>query len=320
MTILVTGGAGYIGRHIVRALTARGDQVVVVDLPETAGTVTVPFLGVDLTDAGVAAEIARFAREQHVDAILHLAARKRADESVARPDWYRQQNVGGLETVLAAAREAGISRFVFSSTAAVYASSDSPVAEDDELAPANPYGATKLEGERLVEQFAGDTGARAISLRYFNVAGAADPSLAEHEAHNLIPLVVDRLVAGESPVIYGDDYDTADGTCARDFIHVSDVTDAHLVALDALADAPAHRVFNVGTGEGATVRQVVERLIGITGSEITPRIEPRRPGDPAIVVADVTRIRRELGWSARFDLDGILRSAVAGSGLSGTSG
>lgn len=320
MTILVTGGAGYIGRHIVRALTARGEQVAVVDLPGTGSTVEVPFLGVDLTDAAAASEVAAFARARGAEAVVHLAARKRADESVERPDWYHLQNVGGLETVLAAAREAGISGFVFSSTAAVYASSDAPVAEYDELAPANPYGETKLEGERLVEEFATTTGARAISLRYFNVAGAADPSLAEHEAHNLIPLVVDRLVAGQAPVVYGDDYDTVDGTCVRDFIHVSDVTDAHLVALDALAVGPAHRVFNVGTGEGATVRQVVDRLIRITGSEVAPRVEPRRAGDPAIVVADVARIRRELGWSARFDLDGILASAVAGSGLSGTSG
>lgn len=319
MTILVTGGAGYIGRHIVRALTARGEQVVVVDLPEGAERVGVPFLGVDLTDAGAADEVARFAEAHGVDAVLHLAARKRADESVERPEWYQLQNVGGLESVLAAANRAGVTRFVFSSTAAVYASSDAPVAEDDELAPANPYGATKLEGERLVERFATETGARAISLRYFNVAGASDPALAEHDAHNLIPLVVASLDAGEAPIVYGDDYDTVDGTCARDFIHVADVTDAHLVALDALAEGPAHRVFNVGTGEGATVRQVVDRLIALTGAKVTPRIEPRRAGDPAIVVADVSRIRRELGWSARYDLDGILRSAVAGGGLTETT-
>ena len=311
MTILVTGGAGYIGRHLVQALAAAGESVAVVDLPETAGRVEVPFLGVDLTDAGAADAVADFARTQGVDAVVHLAARKRADESVERPEWYHRQNVGGLETVLAASRAAGVTRFVFSSTAAVYASSDHPVTEDAELAPANPYGATKLEGERLVERFASETGARAVSLRYFNVAGAASAELAEREAHNLIPIVVEALASGTPPVVYGGDYPTADGSCVRDFIHVADVADAHLVALRALGSGASHRVFNVGTGRGATVLEVVENLIRLIGSAVDPVVAPRRAGDPAVVVADVARIRRELGWQARHDLDAILHSAVA---------
>jgi UDP-glucose 4-epimerase len=309
VTILVTGGAGYIGRHVIRALTARGDAVAVVDLPELADRVETPFLGLDLAAPDAAAAVAAFAESQGADAIVHLAARKRVDESVARPEWYRAQNVGGLTNVLAAARGYGIERVVFSSTAAVYASSDRPVTEDDRLAPANPYGETKLEGERLVADFADATGARAISLRYFNVAGADDASLAEHEAHNLIPLVVRQLAAGVPPVIYGDDYPTVDGTCVRDYIHVADLAEAHLAALDALRSGSGHRVYNVGTGEGASVREVVESLTNIAGSSIAPRVEPRRVGDPAIVVADPSRIGTELGWAARRSLADILRSA-----------
>ncbi len=309
MTILVTGGAGYIGRHVIRALAARGDEVAVVDLPGYDARVDWPFLGIDLAEAEAEREVAAFAHEHEVNAIVHLAARKRVDESVERPDWYHAQNVGGLASVLRAARAVAVDRVVFSSTAAVYASSDRPVSENDRVAPANPYGETKLEGERLVAEFADAAGARAISLRYFNVAGAADPSLAEHEAHNLIPLVVGRLAAGEPPIIYGDDYPTSDGTCVRDYIHVADLADAHLAALDALGDGPAHRVYNVGTGEGATVREVIDRLARISGVDTVPQVEPRRPGDPAIVVADPSRIDSDLGWRAQRTLDDILASA-----------
>jgi UDP-glucose 4-epimerase len=314
VTILVTGGAGYIGRHVIRALAARGDEVAVVDLPELRDRAEAPFLGVDLAEPDAAEAVAAFADARSARAIVHLAARKRVDESVARPEWYRAQNVGGLTNVLSAARGVGIERVVFSSTAAVYASSDRPVTEDGRLAPANPYGETKLEGERLVADFADVTAARAISLRYFNVAGADDPSLAEHDAHNLIPLVVRKLVAGEPPVIYGDDYPTVDGTCVRDYIHVADLAEAHLAALDALASGSGHRVYNVGTGEGATVRDVIDHLTRISGSDVAPRVEPRRPGDPAIVVADPSRIHAELGWRAQRTLDDILASAWSARG------
>jgi UDP-glucose 4-epimerase len=309
VTILVTGGAGYIGRHVIRALAARGDAVAVVDLPQLADRIDAPFLGLDLAEPDAAEAVAAFADAQSVRAIVHLAARKRVDESVARPAWYRAQNVGGLTNVLTAARNVGIDRVVFSSTAAVYASSDHPVREDDRLAPANPYGETKLEGESLVAEFARAAGAHAISLRYFNVAGADDPSLAEHEAHNLIPLVVRKLVAGEPPVIYGDDYPTSDGTCVRDYIHVADLAEAHLAALDALGGGPAHRIYNVGTGEGATVREVIDDLTRISGVDVVPSVEPRRSGDPAIVVANPSRIHAELGWRAQRTLDDILASA-----------
>jgi UDP-glucose 4-epimerase len=309
VAILVTGGAGYIGRHVVGSLLERGDAVVVADLPSARHRTAVPFLGVDLAAPETTGAVASFLQHHDVTAIVHLAARKRVDESFERPEWYREQNIGGLESVLTAARTARVSQLVFSSTAAVYASSDWPVREDDRLAPANPYGETKLEGESLVAEFARAAGAHAICLRYFNVAGADDPSLAEHEAHNLIPLVVRKLVAGEPPVIYGDDYPTSDGTCVRDYIHVADLAEAHLAALDALGGGPAHRIYNVGTGEGATVREVVDHLTRISGVDVVPSVEPRRSGDPAIVVANPSRIHAELGWRAQRTLDDILASA-----------
>ncbi len=312
MSTLVTGGAGYIGRHVVRALLARGERVAVVDLP--GGSVRddrVAFLGLDLADTGAVEPLTEFLRRNGVASVIHLAARKRVDESVARPAWYFQQNVGGLVTVLLAAEAAGVRRIVFSSTAAVYASSPRAVTEDDLLEPSNPYGHSKLAGEKLVDAHAEATGGAAISLRYFNVAGSEEPALAEAEPHNLIPLVVRAIRDGRPPVIYGDDYDTIDGTCVRDYVHVSDIAAAHLAALDALDSASGHRVYNVGTGDGASVREVVGRLLELAGSGIVPRVEPRREGDPAIVVADATRLRTDLGWSPAHDLGDILRSAWA---------
>jgi UDP-glucose 4-epimerase len=307
--VIVTGGAGYIGAHVVRALAARGDEPVVVDDLSSGRrdrVRDVPFVHLDLVaphaDRALADELSG------ADAVVHLAARKQVGESVERPAWYRAQNVGGVETVIAAVREAGIPRLVFSSTAAVYASDPVPVGEGAATVPSNPYGETKLTGERLIADAAGETGLRAASLRFFNVAGAATPELVDDVAQNLIPIVLRRLDAGEAPRIYGDDYATPDGTCLRDYVHVEDVADAHLAVLDALE--PGHRVYNVGTGRGASVREVIDGLVRLTGSAIEPEVVARRPGDPPSVVADVARIARELGWTARHDLAGILRSAV----------
>jgi UDP-glucose 4-epimerase len=213
--------------------------------------------------------------------------------------------------VVEASQAAGVGGIVFSSTAAVYGPADEPVTEDDPTAPVNPYGETKLVGEWLLRDHASASGLRAVSLRYFNVAGASSPELGDTADSNIVPMVYSRLEAGERPRIFGDDYLTPDGTCVRDYVHVADVADAHLVALDALADAGAdpYRVFNIGTGTGSSVRELVDRMIAIAGVEVEPLVEPRRAGDPAIVVADASRIRDELGWVARHDLDEMLSSA-----------
>jgi UDP-glucose 4-epimerase len=314
VTVLVTGGAGYIGAHTVDALRDRGDRVVVVD-DLSAGLrsriTDVPLELIDLTAADAVVRLAAVMRDHGIRAIIHLAARKQVAESVARPNWYYAQNVGGLVAVLAAAREAGVERVVFSSTAAVYGESGAPVTELSPTAPANPYGETKLAGEWLLRDETIAQGMRGISLRYFNVAGAARPELADTAESNIVPMVFGRIARGLGPQIFGDDYDTVDGTCVRDYVHVADVARAHLDALDALDDPAAtpYRVYNLGTGRGSSVREMVETMTEIAGSTILPVIEPRRAGDPAVVVADASRIRAELGWTPRHDLREILTSA-----------
>jgi UDP-glucose 4-epimerase len=314
VTVLVTGGAGYIGGHVVSALRARGDHVVVVDdlsagRPERVGDV--PLERIDLAAAGARDELADAMRRHQVTAVIHLAARKKVEESVQRPVWYFDENLGGLVSVLHAAEATGVSGVVFSSTAAVYGPAEEPVAEDGVTAPVNPYGETKLVGEWMLRDLAAASSVRGIALRYFNVAGAATPELGDTADSNIVPMVYSRLEAGQRPLIFGDDYDTPDGTCVRDYVHVADVADAHLSALDALADETAapYRVYNIGTGTGSSVRELVTRMIEISGSDLDPEIAPRRAGDPAVVVADAGRIRRELGWEARYGLDEMLRSA-----------
>ena len=313
MRVLVTGGTGYIGAHVVRLLRERGDHVVVVDdvvtgLVERIGDV--PLLRLDLsTDA--APDLVRAALTEHdIDAVIHFAGRKQVGESVDRAAWYYRQNVGGLANVLSAMQAADVTRIVFSSSAAVYAPSPQPIREEDPCRPANPYGETKLAGEWLTAAAARSFGARAISLRYFNVAGAGWPELGDRAALNLIPMVLQHLERGERPRIFGGDYDTPDGTCIRDYVHVLDVAEAHLASLDALSSADAgHRVFNVGTGTGSTVLDTISRVLALAGSDLLPEIRERRPGDAPIVIASADRIADELGWVARFGLDEILRSS-----------
>lgn len=315
MRILVTGGAGYIGAHVVAALGERGDEVVVIDDlsagdPErVAGCELVRLpLGGDAAIDGVAEVLAR----RGIDAVMHFAARKSVAESVQRPAWYASENIGSTANLLQAMERSGVQRLVFSSSAAVYGATEGPaISELDPTEPVNPYGETKLYGERLVAAAAKAQGLAAVSLRYFNVGGAMSPLLADRGADNLIPMVFDRVRRGVPPRIFGDDYDTADGTCVRDFVHVADLADAHVAALDHLAtsSAPEHSVFNVGTGRGSSVREVVAAVEATVGRPLRPVVEPRRVGDPAWVVASPERIAAELGWRATRTLEEIVESA-----------
>jgi UDP-glucose 4-epimerase len=317
LNVLVTGGAGYIGSHVVRLLFDRGDYVVVADdlVNGFARRVEgVPLLRIDLAGRDATRQLGEFMAEHQVTAVMHFAARKRVAESVARPIWYYRENLHSLENVLAALSKNKVKKFLFSSSAAVYGTTVGPaIDEDDRLEPINPYGQTKLAGEWLSEAWAAAEDATAVSLRYFNVAGAGWPELADVQALNLVPMVFERLAAGMPPLIFGDDYPTPDGTCIRDYVHVLDVAEAHLVALTSLNDRGPRRAisYNVGTGSGSSVREVLEVIADATGMNFAPMAEPRRPGDPAEVVASVNRIRTDLGWSAKRNLGEMVRSAWA---------
>lgn len=313
MTVLVTGGAGYIGSHVVRLLQESGKKVVVVDdMSEgiQARIGNAPLVQIDLSGANAIARLNEAFAEHRVTAVVHLAARKKVGESVERPDWYHQQNVGGLENLLSAMEKSDVQRLVFSSSAATYGVPDvDQVAEDFDCHPINPYGQTKLDGEHLVQAASKLWGLREVSLRYFNVAGTGWDDLVDTQVANLVPIVFKSLSEGTAPKVFGNDWPTPDGTCVRDYVHVLDLAQAHLAALEYLEnEVREYDVFNVGTGEGSSVLDVINTVAEVTGKDIVPDIEPRRAGDPAFLCADVSRIKKTLGWQATQDLHDIIAS------------
>ena len=315
MTILVTGGTGYIGAHVVRLLRDSGRAVVIVDdlvNGRAERNPGVPILEIDLADPSSRSALIAFMSAHQVDAVIHFAARKQVAESVARPEWYYQQNVGGLANVLSAMRQLAVGTIVFSSSAAVYGATEGEaVPESAPTVPVNPYGDTKLIGERMIGASVAAYSLRACSLRYFNVAGAGWPELGDTAVLNLVPMVLERVDAGESPQVFGDTYSTTDGTCVRDYIHVMDLAEAHIVALEHLSrNGAAHSIFNDGTGVGSSVLDVISEVAKATGkAEATPVILPPRPGDPAAVVADPRLITESTGWHAKRGLHEIVASA-----------
>ncbi|MGQ0623868.1 MAG: UDP-glucose 4-epimerase GalE [Sporichthyaceae bacterium] len=315
MTWLLTGGAGYIGAHVLAAMRARGHQVVVLDDLSTGlrdrVPAAVPFVHTDLADTvAVTAAIRRFG----ISGVVHLAAKKSVPESVADPLRYYRENVGGLGSLLTAMAAGGVCRMLYSSSAAVYgAAGGDQVDEASPAAPQNPYGSTKLIGEWMVAQAGAVTGLAHLSLRYFNVAGSGAPELGDTGTDNLIPQVFRAVSQGLRPQVFGGDYPTRDGSCVRDFIHVQDVADAHLVAAEALLDARGLApVYNVGRGVGVTVKEVLASIADVTGHQRSHEVIGRRAGDPAQVVAAVELIATELGWRARHDLTDMVSSAWQG--------
>ncbi|KJK55725.1 UDP-glucose 4-epimerase GalE [Saccharothrix sp. ST-888] len=316
MTWLITGGAGYIGGHVVHQLVAAGERVVVLDDLSSGSRDRLPE-GVPLVVGSTLdrAALDEALRAHEVTGVLHIAAKKQVGESVAEPLHYYLENVEGLRTVLAASVAAGVKKVLFSSSAAVYGMPDVDlVTEDTPCAPINPYGETKLVGEWLLDASAKAYGLSTVSLRYFNVAGAASPVLADDGVTNLVPMVFQRLTDGQPPLIFGADYPTPDGTCIRDFIHVSDIASAHVAAVKRLnaATEPVSLTLNIGRGEGVSVSEMLAVIARITGRDIAPEVTPRRPGDPARVVAAADLIRKELGWTAEYDVDTMVTSAWEG--------
>ena len=303
-TIFVTGGAGYVGSHMVDLLVRQGAAVTVVDDLRQGHRAALP-PGVELVVANVSDAAAMDAvlagREWH--AIIHFAALSLVGESMQQPMRYLQENAGGGFTLIDAAVRAGVDRFILSSTANLFGEPDAvPIREDAELRPSSPYGESKLMIERALAWAGQRHGLRSACLRYFNAAGA-DPAGRIGEDHNpethLIPLVIDAALGRRDTVtIFGDDYPTPDGTCIRDYVHVSDLCDAHLCALRQLDSGSV--TYNLGNGAGHSVRQVVAAVAAVTGKPVPVRLGSRRPGDPAVLVAASERIKAEAGWSPKL--------------------
>ncbi len=312
MTWLVTGGAGYIGAHVVRALRDAGLAAVVLDDLSSGHAEFVPrdvvFVHGTILDGGLVLDALT---RHNITGVIHVAGFKYAGVSVQRPLHAYEQNVTGTAVLLAAMQERGIDRIVFSSSAAVYGTPDvGLVTEDTPKNPQSPYGESKLIGEWLLRDQAVATGLRHTSLRYFNVVGSGDPTLRDTSPHNLFPLVFDALAAGRTPHINGNDYATADGTNVRDYIHVSDLAISHVAAARRLdAGEPLEAAYNLGSGDGVSVGQIMATVADVTGIPFTPEIGPRRPGDPARIVAAGDLAARDLDWRMRHSLADMVSSA-----------
>ena len=312
MSWLVTGGAGYIGAHVVRALEVVDLEAVVIDDLSSGhrgfvGPQT-PFVEGTILDTDL---VTRTCKEHAVEGVVHLAGFKYAGVSVQRPLHTYSQNVTGTVSLLEAMAQSGVEHMVFSSSAATFGTPHVDlVTEDTPTAPESPYGESKLIGEWVLRDQAVATGLRHTSLRYFNVVGSGSVDLYDTSPHNLFPVVFEALLAGRTPRINGDDYDTPDGTCVRDYVHVTDLAEAHVVAARRLAAgdeiAP---VYNLGSGSGVSVRQIMDTVGEVTGIGFTPEIGPRRPGDPARIVASGELAARDLDWQMRHDLRDMVASA-----------
>ena len=312
--VLVTGGAGYIGSNTAQLLVRRGYRIVVVDdlsrgHQHNAGGF--PFHKLNVLDTAALADL--LVREQ-VDAVIHFAAYISVGESTEKPALYFANNSGGTLSLLNAMAQARVKHLVFSSTAAVYGTPALvPIPEDAPFAPVSPYGESKVMVERVLGWLGRYSDLRSITLRYFNACGA-DPESELGEEHDpethLIPLLLKAVASGKPITIFGDDYDTPDGTCVRDYIHVADLAEAHVLALENLLQGGGSDAFNVGTGTGHSVKEVVRAVEEVTGRPVPFAMGPRRAGDPAVLVANSDKLKRVLGWTPRFvELKDIVRTA-----------
>ncbi|MBB6240601.1 UDP-glucose 4-epimerase GalE [Rhodanobacter sp. MP1X3] len=315
MKFLVCGGAGYIGSHMVRYLLRQGHEVVVYDDLSTGHRESVPAEGLVIGDIGDGTALGQLFAQHRFDAVMHFCALSLVGESVSKPYLYYTNNVARTLVLLEAMRTAGVDRLVFSSTAAVFGNPQTLlITEEHPTTPINPYGQSKLMVEKILSDAANAYGLRSVALRYFNAAGA-DPSGEIGEAHSpethLIPNVL-RSLLGQGPElkVFGSDYATRDGTCVRDYVHVNDLASAHLKAVEFMLDHEGAHIFNLGNGEGFSVREVIAAAERVTGQEVSYDMVARRPGDPPTLVASGQRARELLGWQPEFSrLDDILASA-----------
>ena len=308
---LITGGAGYIGTHIADLFIASGKDVVLLDSLYQGLESRVQYLRdkhkqeipLEVIDVRNYEAINALLAAQNFTGIVHTAALKAVGESMEKPDEYLEVNYTATVELLEAAKRHGITRFIFSSTAAVYGSPDSmdPCREDGPTAPISPYGSSKLLAESKVEEFISIPGNHGSSLRFFNVVGSANKALLDNSVENLVPIVINSVKSGQAPVIYGNDYPTPDGTCIRDYVDVRDIAAAHLVAADATQALPP--AMNIGTGNGASVREIVKFVLDAMGrSDVTPIDSDRRAGDPAFLCADVSLAQSAMGYTSRYSL------------------
>jgi UDP-glucose 4-epimerase len=312
MSWLITGGAGYIGAHVVRAFEDVGLDAVVIDDLSSGHREFVradtPFVEGTILDTDL---LTRTCKEHAVEGVVHLAGFKYAGVSVDRPLHTYAQNVTGTVSLLEAMAATGVGSIVFSSSAATFGTPDVDlVTEETATLPESPYGESKLIGEWVIRDQARATGLRHTSLRYFNVVGSGAPDLFDTSPHNLFPIVFEMLLDGRTPRINGADYATPDGTCVRDYVHVADLAAAHVVAAQRLtAGDPVAPVYNLGSGDGVSVAQIMDAIRRVTGIDFTPEIATRRPGDPARIVATGEAAGRDLDWRMRHTLDDMVRSA-----------
>lgn len=315
MSVIVTGGAGYIGSHVVEQLIQRGDEVTIVDDLSTGNLSRISdcrIKVVDLSHISCVQTLRELANKHGATSVIHLAAKKNVADSHVNPDYYLRQNVGSIQHLLQALEGTFVKNIVFSSSAAVYGNASGSIGESSVTAPINPYGETKLHGELLFKEAASRCEISVGILRYFNVAGVRRSELAEPTSSSLIPHVLHQISSGQPPQIFGDDYETFDGSCVRDFVHVEDVARAHLSTLDYLKKSTApHSTFNIGSGTGFSVKQVLEVVKNVTSYCGLVEVRPRRVGDPANIVADVNKASEILGWQSLLGLEEMVSSEWA---------
>ena len=310
-TWLVTGGAGYIGAHVVKSLLENDFKVVIVDDLSTGLAQKVPpnvvFEKIDIAETN---KLAQIMKSNKVEGVIHLAAKKAVGESMINPSLYFKENIGGFISLLEAMSQADVKRIVYSSSAAVYGTpTENKVTEKSATNPESPYGETKLVGEWLLKADEKARKIQWIALRYFNVVGAANPELGDTGVNNLVPMAFRALSNNQRPQVFGGDYATQDGSCIRDYIHVSDLADSHLIAAQKLLNENYCGIINIGRGQGFSVKQVMDTISEVLGKNINYEVVDRRPGDPAQTIADVSKAKSDLNWEAKKDLKSMVSSA-----------